>query len=248
MDCDYDSLYHSRHVYGSNVSDMDTTRMGSNIYHRWESVVPFELAMERLYTTVAESVGFFKELDSSFEEETKTIRPYATAAVMEELWKCKAAVADSGLPEKQDKHLPSYSRHRSNSCRTWLKRERDVPGKKDYHAQPVAAARTSFNVYLQRIDNDLLDALYCRWPSEQLDGGERTLSCVDVDGLHRLHEKLWVQDQALRRIASKVYRLRSCLKEVIKECYMLLIYMEKTKALWQPQKKGEGAEPVFIGL
>lgn len=236
MNCDYDSLYHPHRVRGTTTDDMDATMVSCpNIYQRLESIVPFETAMERLYTTLAKCVGFFKELDSSFEEETKTIRAYATAAVMEDLWMCKLAVAEAGLPEKQGKQVPPPPRRRT--------RNHDAASKMG-HQLP----RTSFNAYLQRLDNDLLDALYCRWPFGHLDGCERTLSCMDAGSLCRLRDKIQVQDQALRQVTSNVYRLQSCLKEVIQECDMLLIYMEKTKALWQSQKKGKGIESIFPSL
>lgn len=245
MNCDYGPMYYPHRNYGMTADDMDATRMSCpNTYQRLESIVPFETAMERLYTTLTESVSFFKELDSSFEEETRSIRPYVTAAVMEDLWKCKLAVVEAGLPETQGKQPLSHSKHRTSSCASWSKRDHDVASK--IGLQPAAAARTSFKAYLQRLDNDLLDALYCRWPFGHLNRCERTLSCMDAGSLSRLHDKIQVQDQALRQITSNVYRLQSCLKEVIQECDMLLIYMKNTKALWQSQTQERGIEPVFL--
>lgn len=241
MNCDYDSTYHSHH-HGSSVGGIDTRRSCSNICHRWESLVPFEVAMDRLYTTLGESVDFFKEIDDSFEEETKTVRTYATDAVMEELWKCKMAATEAGSAEAQDKN--SHSRHWSNIRGPSLKRNRDVAGKPDHRIQPTTPARTGFNGYLQRIDHDLLDAIYCRWPSEKPESHETSVFCMDIDSLQRLRNKIWVQDQVLRQITNKVYRTQPCLKEVIKECDLLLVYMEKTKELWQIQKE-KNTEPVF---
>ncbi|RJE19273.1 hypothetical protein PHISCL_08392 [Aspergillus sclerotialis] len=199
--------------------------------------------MDRLYTTLGDSVDFFNEIDSSFEEETKAVRTYATAAVMEELWKCKVAATEAGSTEIQDKN--SHLRHRSHMCGPSLKRSRDVAGKPDHLIQPATAAKIGFNGYLQRIDHDILDAIYCRWPLEKPESYEESPFCMDTDSLQRLRDKIWVQDQALRQITNKIYRTRPCLKEVIKECDMLLVYMEKTKELWQIHKKGKNTEPVF---
>ena len=243
MGFDYDSTYHPHHLHGSNADDVDTRGSCPNICHQWESIVPFEIAMDRLCTTLAESIDFFNELDNSFEEETKTVRTYATATLMEELWKCKVAATETRSPEIQDKGAQPQPRHRSNLCVPWLKKSRDVAGKTDHRTQPATAASTGFNEYLQRIDHDILDAIYCQWPFERQESSETPLSCIYVDALQRLHSKLWIQDQALRQITNKIYRIQPCLREIIKECDLLFIYMEKTRKLWQAYKEGKGTEP-----
>lgn len=209
--------------------------------------MPFETAMERLYGTLTESVHFFKTVDSSFEEETRIIRSYAPATILDELWKCKFAAMEA-VTEKQDTSSSSSSHPRRRSfCGSWLKKTRARDGGKIPmdQFQAAGAGRLSFHEFLQSVDHDLLDALYCRWPSDQVESCESTsLSCMDVDCLNRLREKLWMQDQALRRITSKVFKAQSCLKEVVKECDLLLIYMDKTKGLWQSAKK-EGDSGFF---
>ncbi|RMJ22150.1 hypothetical protein PHISP_06981 [Aspergillus sp. HF37] len=237
--CDYSPYPYTHHPPTPSTTP---TACASDQFQRWEPLVPFETAMESLYTTLTAAVASFKTLDSSFDEETRSIRAYASSAVMEELWKCKVSfptpAGGSGWAAAKhggDSHSHSHSRHRNGLCggTTAKKKHASKPD------QPAPANSATIYDHLQSIDHVLLDAIYCRWPCEQADGCDKpptslSMSCLDIDGLNRLREKLWVQDQALRRISgtNRVVRARSCLAEVVKECEMLLFYLERTRALW----------------
>lgn len=231
LPCDYSPCPYTPYTPTPSTTPI-TCPAASLQSQRWDSVVPFETAMRRLYATLVDAVSFFKTLGASFDEETRLIRRYASNAVMEELWKCKITSSISrreiAAPRREE---PSQQRYR-NGFYGWARRSRDTPRQ----GPPGNAGQVSFYEHLQSIDHDLLDAIYCRWPSEQAEPGEKqqAMSCLDVDGLNRLREKLWVQDQALRRITStnRVVRARCCLGEIVKESELLLFYLEQTRGLW----------------
>lgn len=232
LPCDYSPCPYTPHPPTPSTTPI-TCAAACVQTQRWDSLVPFEKAMGRLYATLTDAVSFFKALDTSFDEETRLIQGYASNAVMEELWKCKITSSISrgeiGAPKREES---SQQRYRNGFC-GWARRSRHT----SRQGQPGNAGQASFYEHLQSIDHDLLDAIYCRWPSEQAEPGEQqqAMSCLDVDGLNRLREKLWVQDQALRRITSTnwVVRVRCCLGEIVKESELLLFYLERARGLWE---------------
>lgn len=263
------SCHHQSHCPNANPNPTPNPR--------YESPIPFETALERLYTTLSDSVSFFKFLERSFEEETKFIRVYVSEGVLGSLWGEKVSLPVS-LPEgggsESSLHSPSrthsHSRYRTSS-HSWLRRERerdrgrsrrDAPPSEHLSHHPPSNNRTrpitsTLHDHLQNIDHALLDAIYCRWPSEtgphsisisnstppnhhprsSPSSTSASLSCLDVDALSRLREKLWVQDQALRGITTsqpgRVFREPECLGEVVKECELLVFYLGRVRGLWR---------------
>lgn len=269
------SCHHQSHCPNANPNPTPNTR--------YESPIPFETALERLYTTLSDSVSFFKFLERSFEEETRFIRGYVSEGVLGSLWGEKVSLpvslsggggngsgsgSESSLHSPSRTHSHSHSRYRTNS-HSWLRRERerdrgkrrrDAPPSEHLSHHPPSNNRTrpitsTLHDHLQNIDHALLDAIYCSWPSEpgphsiynsnspnhhprsSPSSTSTSLSCLDVDALSRLREKLWVQDQALRGITAsqpgRVFREPKCLGEVVKECELLVFYLGRVRGLWR---------------
>lgn len=203
-------------------------------YHRKrESDVSFENAMSRLYGTLMDAVSFFKDFDSSFTNETSGIKPYATPAILDELWKNKVIPVEKGNN--------SHSARRTSSDGWEGSDEGSASGQSD----------GSLQEHLKLVLDEMSEATFFR---TSLGGrGERgeSVSSSDIDSLKRLQEKLAIQYGALHKISGKVHKVRKYFQEFIKESELVLIYMDKSRELWdlshdnteKGKERDEGSRP-----
>lgn len=188
--------------------------------------------MSHLYRTLMDAVNFFKDFDNSFTNETNGIKPYATSAILDELWRNKIIPVEKGNN--------SYSARRTLSDGWEGSDEGSISGQLE----------GSFQEHLKLVLDDMSEATYSRAP---LGGrGERgeSVSSSDIDSMKRLQEKLAIQYGALHKISGKVYKVRKYLQEFIKESELVLIYMDKSRDLWdlghdsteKGKERGEGSQ------
>lgn len=189
--------------------------------------VPFETAMDQLYTTLMDAVGFFKNFESSFASDIGAIKPYASPAIIDELWKAKVLDLDKSC----------RLRSSSSSSRRAVPVVDDGWRKADDSNSSPPVVEGSFQEHIKRVREVMEDAIHSR----SREHGER-LSRLGIDSMNRLWEKLSIQHETLRRICGKMYKVRSYVHEFVKECELILVYMDKSRDLWQPEGVKDGRD------
>ncbi|KAL2005318.1 hypothetical protein VTN00DRAFT_2529 [Thermoascus crustaceus] len=236
-----DSLYGDS--YGMAPPVLKKYPVGSRHHHHWKrqgisysrNKVPFETAMDQVYATLTDAVSFFRDFDGSFASDISAIKAYASPAIIDELWKAKVL------------HLEkSYRQRSSPSSRRAAPVVDDGWGSGGDSSGNSLVIEGSFQEHIKRVRKDMEDAIYSRLPPRAERGGYT--SGLYIDSMNRLREKLSIQHETLLRICGRIYKVPSYVHEFIKESELVLVYMDKTRSLWQPESvkdedRGFGEEP-----
>lgn len=244
----YDERNHRRYLGSGRYVNGDITRLEpqikscrdrdyDNYRHQERRRIPstfsktaFRNALQQLHTTLRGSIRFFRDFEENYLRETRAIKPYASARVMEELWTSKAVSSD-----------------RDPSSRPSQCRQSDQRGMDGKYAKPVFRGET-FRDHIQYIKEDFENALNCgprpyrKQPQRQRVGSTGCSDSVasarlDAESTERLMGKLAGQYKVLGKILCNIYKVRSYVQEFIKESELLASYLDKSRNLWKVEEQ-----------
>lgn len=189
--------------------------------------VPFETALQRLYSTLSEALAFFNHLDRSFNQDTKNVSNYTKTPVLDQIWKAKVAAARHGFPDGQQQTYEStWQKHKAT-----LKAKMGMSGNSHVNSSVV---NTGFHDYIKRIEKDLLETVHARWPCGIKTGLEQEImSNMALICLSYMYDKMSQLASRMPEVKKEVQRSYSIFRGFVKEAELLQISLKQNGEFWQ---------------
>lgn len=204
---------------------------GTRPHHRPRKML-LQPALGHLYEALGDAYDFYGIFSREYEEEVRGIRPYAGTEILDRLWTIRARLGD-----ENENHAPHKAREQGDS-------HAEHPDYPRSHAMSfrdcVGNVQTAFGT--------VIDAA----PSFNRSTNSKA-SSNDAESTSRLVKKIDVAYRAMSQLMRTAHRHQAHLTELITETELLLVYLDRTKDLWEchatrrdrkecPQSHAEQAE------
>lgn len=195
-----------------NSNDNDDLRYqrkhGNRPHHRPRKML-LQPALGHLYEVLSDAHDFYRSFSREYEEEVRGIRPYAGTEILDRLWTIRARLGD-----ENENHAPHKAREEGDNHAEHH----------DYHRNHAMSFRDCVE-NVQTAFGTVIDAA----PSFN----RSTNSTNDAESTSRLVKKIDVAYRAMRQLMRTAHRRQAHLTELVTETELLLVYLDRTKDLWE---------------